>query len=173
MARLNLDQTYFEKFLQQGGFTLGPKGKTVEELRLSKSKQILVMVDLGRHLSKLHGIKLEKYGPINETEFNQSKRLVGTYSSWYKYLIEFSNQQKKTMDDTLAKEKEVGVVTTRLSNKNRKLMLDILKKRSFLETVLRKNKKMLCGVEPRLLNGNIHPGSRFWVMDLIQIIGRK
>lgn len=162
MARLELDQKKLFDFIAGNlGFRLPSEGEPLENLKLSESEMRQVMVDLGKYLAKLHCVELVKYGPPDETVFNKTGELVGTYNSWYGCILDFFDRQSELMDKTLKEEEVSGQHWTFLSPQNRVIFMDLIAKRPLVRDVMDKHRRIIDVANPRLLNGNIHLGSIF------------
>lgn len=162
MVRLELDQSRLGGFVEwQLGHKLPPEGEPLESLRLSESELRQVMVDLGKYLAKLHSVELVKYGPPDETVFSNTGELVGTYNSWYEYILDFFKRQSELMDKTFKEEEANGQHWTFLSPQNRVIFMDLMAKRPLVREVMDEHRKVIDTANPRLLNGNIHLGRIF------------
>src|SRR6266478_1533083 len=128
-----------------------------EEVKQNLSSEEIksIMIDLGEYLGKLHNVSGKKFGPIDPSLLDDYK-LVGTYDSWYDFLI--SNFEKKfvEMDKNLDEEKIIGKHKTNLSEGNRGKMFNILNKKNQFFELLEQNKKILDSVLPKFLNGNVY-----------------
>lgn len=162
MARLELDQNKLSDFVVgRLGVRFPPEGEPLENLKLSESEMRQVMADLGKYLAKLHSIELVKYGPPDESVFNNTGELVGTYDSWYECILDFFNRQSELMDKTLKEEEANGQHWTFLSPQNRAIFMDLMAKRPLVRGVMDKHRKVIDTAKSCLLNGNIHLGSIF------------
>lgn len=133
------------------GITTNPTGETLEQSRLQSTDLQGVMDDLGRFLSRLHSIHPHGFGPLDAG--------VGTYASWYEFLVSFFNDYSRRMDETQQQEQETGQFVTDLSANNRQHMNFLLGKREQALLILEEQKDLLEIDQGSLLNGDIHCGS--------------